>query len=164
METHYFKNDLGDRGVAFVVWDNKWHELESKKYETIEDLLNDCAGDFIPSAQRDYRKEVKYMLAAYIREIYKESRLIHEASQGDGRKHLRAYYINEGRLFAIRDIVRALGMNDAEDIGSYAFHYYDNPRTSGINEYFTEDVRELEWRKDKFGEDFYKYGFNEEEK
>lgn len=161
METHYFKNDLGDRGVAFVVWDNKWHELESKKYETIEDLLNDCGRDFIPSAQRDYRKEVKYMLAAYIREIYKESELIYRATQGDGRKYTRAHYINEGRLFAIRDIIRALGMNDAENIGVHAFCYYDDPRTAGIEEYFTEDVRELDWRKDKFGEDFYKYGFEE---
>ena len=159
METHYFKNDLGDRGVAFVVWDNKWHELESKKYKTIEDLLNDCGRDFIPSAQRDYREEVKYMLAAYLREIYKESELIYNASQGDGRKFLRASCVNEGRLFAIRDIVRALGMDDAENIGSHAFYYYDDPRTSGLGDYLIEGVRELEWRKDKFGEDFYKYGF-----
>lgn len=159
METHYFKNDLGDRGVAFVVWDNKWHELESKKYETIEDLLNDCASDYIPSAQRDYREEVKYVLAAYFREIYKEFELIYETSQGDGRRYLKASYINEGRFLAIRDIARALGMNDVEDIGSSAFSYYDDPRTSGLGEYFTDGVRELEWRKDKFEDGFYKYGF-----
>lgn len=170
MNTHYFKNRWGDRGVAFVAWATEFGDIESEKYNTIEDLLNDCGQDYIPSAQRDYRQEVKMLLAAYIREIYKESHMIHEASRvegsvwkHDGRKHVAAYHENMGRLNAIRDIIEALGMDDAETIGSKAYHYYEDERTSGLPHYYSDDAEELDCICRKLGKDFYKYGFKDGE-
>lgn len=165
---HYFKNNFGDKGTAFVVWADKWGRLNAEKYDTIEDLLNDCGQDYIPSAQSDYREEVKMLLAAYIWENYKEHDKIYEACGGrrgkyDGRKHARKSAENIGRLQALRDIARALGMSDAESIGSSAYHYYDYPGTSGLPHYYNDDVEELMWAKDRIGDDLYSYGFEEEE-
>ena len=168
MDKHYFKNNWGDRGVAFVAWVDEWNEIESEKYDTIEDLLNDCGRDYIPSAQSDYRKEVKMLLAAYIWEIYKENDEIYEACGGrrgkyDGRKHVRESAENTGRLYALRDIARALGMSDAETIGANAHCYYDDPRTSGLGAYFSEDVEDLKYARVRLGEDLYSYGFKEDD-
>lgn len=167
MDKHYFKNNWGDRGVAFVTWVDKWNEIESEKYNTIEELLNDCGRDYIPSAQSDYRKEVKMLLAAYIWEIYKESDDIYNACGGrgnyDGRKHVRESAENTGRLYAIRDIIKALGMDGVETIGANAFHYYDGDNTSGLGAYFNEDVEDLRYARARLGKDLYSYGFKEEE-
>lgn len=161
MSRHYFKNNFGDKGVAFVVWFDEWGGAESDKYNTVEDLLNDCAQDYIPSAQRDYRREVKKLLAAYFREIYKESDKIHIATGGDGRKYVSDYYENSGRLQAIRDIAKALGMDDAETIGSSAYHYYDHAGTCGIASYCNEDVEELKWVSERLGNELYSFPFEE---
>ncbi len=165
---HYFKNNFGDRGVAFVAWVDEWNGIGSEKYDTIEDLLNDCGQDYIPSAQSDYRKEVKMLLATYIWEIYKEREKLYEACGGrrgeyDGRKHARKSAENTGRLYAIRDIIRALGMDGTEAIGSRAYHYYDGYNTRGLGAYFNEDVENLKYTRARLGKDFYSYGFGEEE-
>lgn len=167
MDKHYFKSNWGDRGVAFVTWVNEWNEIESEKYDTIEDLLNDCGQDYIPSAQRDYRKEVKMLLAAYIWEIYKEHNKIYEACGGrskyDGRKHVRESAENTGRLYALRDIMNALGMCDAERIGIDAHRYYDDPYASELGVCLNENVKDLKYVRTRLGKDLYSYGFKEEE-
>lgn len=162
MNRHYFKNNFGDRGLAFVVWFDRYGGAESDKYNTVEDLLNDCARDYIPSVQRDYRREVKMLLAAYIREIYKESDKIYDATGGDGRKYASAHYDNFGRLQAIRDIAKALGMDDAETIGSHAYYYYDHSNTQGLPYYYSEDVDELKWVSKRLGNELYSFPFKEE--
>lgn len=110
------------------------------EYSSIEALREEWE-DYIPTSS--YKEYVEEILRKYMWEVYYEDERIARASDGDGRHYIGASHENMGRLYAVRDIAHALGIE-----------------TEPITTYFTEDGC---WYLDPrlHDEKLYRYGFEE---
>lgn len=111
-------------------------------YSSIEALREEWE-DYTPTSS--YREYVAEILRKYTWEVYYEGEKIAHASKGDGRHYMSDSHENMGRLYAVRDIARALGIE-----------------IEPITKYFTEDGV---WYLDPklHDEKLYRYGFKEGE-
>lgn len=131
---------VSDDGViAFLaIPDGQSMGMQIFKYPSIS-ALNEDWEDFTSSS---YEEFVKNTLRRYMWEVYHDLDLIAEARNHDGRKYRNDSAEVIGRLYAVQDIARELGVV-----------------IEPVSDFFPDEDTNNGYREDLHNDSFYSYGF-----